>query len=69
MRYNIICITIPQTREEHSDLRVMNAEDPRDAQQIYDTNRSQGIRVQVHNNYLNMDETFLFERGVWRTCS
>lgn len=66
MRYDLICTTVPKTREEHSNLNVVEAEDPRNAQRIFDEVKKQGLKVQVYNNYLKGDETHIFEKGLWR---
>lgn len=65
-RYDLICVTVPKDRVEHANLSVVQAEDPRNAQHIFDEVKKQGLKVHVYNNYLNMDETHIFERGIWR---
>ena len=64
-RYNIVAITPPVGRTERALMSTFYCEDPRDAQKIYNEQTELGRRVTVSNNYLGMDETFIFERKIW----
>lgn len=67
MRYTLVLIEPPpEDRHQKAAVFTVALENPCAVQKAYDKYKEKGLKVQVLNHYLNMDETFMFEGGRWK---